>query len=604
MGTHVSFVLARLPRRVAWLPVVAVAGAAALILAVANVEAAPGDPYADSVNLDAGAVDGTLNDVNGQDNGTFIQIGTEGSGGVGVVTVSFGDNVAFNGSGADLRIHVIDAVAAASALIEVTADGTTWIEAGTFADTADIDIDLGTLGTVLPFVTAVRLTQDSGVLPGFDLDAVEALHWVDLISLSFDADPNSAEPRILTGHTVTASLTHVIEAVDVPLVGVSVSFDVVSGPHAGVSFDDTATDSAGESAFFYLGNSDGGEDTIDVWLDIDGDGVFDGGEPGETVTAMWVGFTGTIELTDVDGDPTSTGDTLLVTVTDEDLDVTGAPDTVEVEVFSTTDLSGLMAMVLTENADTGGVFEGTVRLAGATTTGEPTLRAVAGDEVTARYDDVLDEDANDPEPETASVDVVGDTGTILLVDMDGPPLDAGDAMMVVVADADLDVSGVEDSIGVVVTSESGVLPLVLVETGPLTGIFRETFTLGEATDVEARVLAAVVGDTITATYDDELDANGEDPPAVEDSLVVTEEAEEDAGKVDVCHIPPGNPGNQHTLNIGHAALAAHLGHGDIAGVCDVERPGKLEKAGAKGLEKAEGRAKGPKDGKPEDGDDD
>jgi hypothetical protein len=39
-------------------------------------------------------------------------------------------------------------------------------------------------------------------------------------------------------------------------------------------------------------------------------------------------------------------------------------------------------------------------------------------------------------------------------------------------------------------------------------------------------------------------------------------------KVNVCHIPPGNPANFHTITIGEKALAAHLAHGDLAGACD------------------------------------
>jgi hypothetical protein len=39
-------------------------------------------------------------------------------------------------------------------------------------------------------------------------------------------------------------------------------------------------------------------------------------------------------------------------------------------------------------------------------------------------------------------------------------------------------------------------------------------------------------------------------------------------KVDVCHIPPGNPGNFHTITISEAALPAHLEHGDFEGSCD------------------------------------
>ncbi|CAM3132531.1 hypothetical protein G4177_11925 [Corallococcus sp. ZKHCc1 1396] len=40
------------------------------------------------------------------------------------------------------------------------------------------------------------------------------------------------------------------------------------------------------------------------------------------------------------------------------------------------------------------------------------------------------------------------------------------------------------------------------------------------------------------------------------------------GKVTVCHIPPGNPANAHTITVGAPALSAHLRHGDTLGDCD------------------------------------
>ena len=42
-------------------------------------------------------------------------------------------------------------------------------------------------------------------------------------------------------------------------------------------------------------------------------------------------------------------------------------------------------------------------------------------------------------------------------------------------------------------------------------------------------------------------------------------------KVEVCHIPPGNPDNAHTITISENALAAHLDHGDHVGACDSAR---------------------------------
>lgn len=39
------------------------------------------------------------------------------------------------------------------------------------------------------------------------------------------------------------------------------------------------------------------------------------------------------------------------------------------------------------------------------------------------------------------------------------------------------------------------------------------------------------------------------------------------GKVDICHLPPGNPGNPQDLNVAPSAVSAHLAHGDWVGTC-------------------------------------
>jgi hypothetical protein len=44
----------------------------------------------------------------------------------------------------------------------------------------------------------------------------------------------------------------------------------------------------------------------------------------------------------------------------------------------------------------------------------------------------------------------------------------------------------------------------------------------------------------------------------------------DTKKTTICHIPPGNPANEHTLCVGNAAVPAHLAHGDHVGACDAE----------------------------------
>ena len=38
-------------------------------------------------------------------------------------------------------------------------------------------------------------------------------------------------------------------------------------------------------------------------------------------------------------------------------------------------------------------------------------------------------------------------------------------------------------------------------------------------------------------------------------------------KVTLCHIPPGKPGNAHTITVGAPAVPAHLAHGDTLGPC-------------------------------------
>ena len=44
-------------------------------------------------------------------------------------------------------------------------------------------------------------------------------------------------------------------------------------------------------------------------------------------------------------------------------------------------------------------------------------------------------------------------------------------------------------------------------------------------------------------------------------------------KTTICHIPPGNPANAHTICVGNPAVAAHLrNHGDYLGVCHSETP--------------------------------
>ncbi|MFN8392503.1 MAG: M64 family metallopeptidase [Bdellovibrionota bacterium] len=47
----------------------------------------------------------------------------------------------------------------------------------------------------------------------------------------------------------------------------------------------------------------------------------------------------------------------------------------------------------------------------------------------------------------------------------------------------------------------------------------------------------------------------------------TECGDDGGRKITICHIPPGNPGNAHTISISRSALTAHLSHGDVIGEC-------------------------------------
>jgi hypothetical protein len=49
------------------------------------------------------------------------------------------------------------------------------------------------------------------------------------------------------------------------------------------------------------------------------------------------------------------------------------------------------------------------------------------------------------------------------------------------------------------------------------------------------------------------------------------------GKAVICHIPPGNSGNRHTIEVSQSDVPAHLGHGDTEGPCASEKMDKQPK---------------------------
>lgn len=62
-------------------------------------------------------------------------------------------------------------------------------------------------------------------------------------------------------------------------------------------------------------------------------------------------------------------------------------------------------------------------------------------------------------------------------------------------------------------------------------------------------------------------------------------AEAKHGKTNVCHIPPGNPANAHTISVGNAAVDAHLAHGDSLGICAPADSGSMHHGSHHGLGK-------------------
>jgi hypothetical protein len=68
--------------------------------------------------------------------------------------------------------------------------------------------------------------------------------------------------------------------------------------------------------------------------------------------------------------------------------------------------------------------------------------------------------------------------------------------------------------------------------------------------------------------------NGSGPITVRDDDAGDDDDDDDSGNetVVICHVPPGNLENAHTITIGADAVEAHLAHGDYPGACAVTSP--------------------------------
>src|ERR1051325_5052686 len=71
----------------------------------------------------------------------------------------------------------------------------------------------------------------------------------------------------------------------------------------------------------------------------------------------------------------------------------------------------------------------------------------------------------------------------------------------------------------------------------------------------------------------EIVACGLDDGSVEHSATLHACDPQSTKKTTICHIPPGNPANAHTICVGNAAVPAHVNnHGDSIGACANEPP--------------------------------
>ncbi|CAM1362940.1 hypothetical protein TSEDIMI_10320 [Tenacibaculum sediminilitoris] len=58
------------------------------------------------------------------------------------------------------------------------------------------------------------------------------------------------------------------------------------------------------------------------------------------------------------------------------------------------------------------------------------------------------------------------------------------------------------------------------------------------------------------------------PLLTNQTTLTSKDSKDKDSKITICHVPPGNPSNVHSITISEKALKAHLAHGDFFGFCD------------------------------------
>jgi hypothetical protein len=95
--------------------------------------------------------------------------------------------------------------------------------------------------------------------------------------------PEVAAPPVGNKHSIQAMILDITGG---PLVGATVDFQVVNGPHKGTKYKGV-TDDTGTASFSYTGNSSG-MDVMNVWLDEKGNGKWDPLEVGTQAYVLWL----------------------------------------------------------------------------------------------------------------------------------------------------------------------------------------------------------------------------------------------------------------------------------------------------------------------------
>jgi len=82
--------------------------------------------------------------------------------------------------------------------------------------------------------------------------------------------------------------------------------------------------------------------------------------------------------------------------------------------------------------------------------------------------------------------------------------------------------------------------------------------------------SGTASDKVKITVNEKDDDSGDKVPSDDGSNDPEQEEDNDNDgerKVIICHVPPGNPDNSHTIRVGVPAVVTHLAHGDSIGAC-------------------------------------